>query len=223
LAALPAIRTTRGVAAVVYFNKLTTANGDQAMATTKRKPSFPEPMEMLMEDHKKVQKMFKQFEKLHKQDGDEQSKREIAEQCCMELKVHAEVEEQIFYPAAREALEEQDLVEEALVEHNSAKDLIAKLESMDGSEESYDATLMVLGEYVNHHIKEEEEQMFPKVKRAKLDWEALAEQMEERKTQLQQQMGMMEEEGEDMATATSAARRGAGRAAPQGRRTAARK
>jgi hemerythrin superfamily protein len=193
------------------------------MATTKRKPAFPEPMEMLMEDHKKVQKLFKQFEKLHKQDGDEESKREIVEQCCMELKVHAEVEEQVFYPAAREALEEQDLVEEALVEHASAKDLIAKLEGMDGSEESYDATFTVLGEYVNHHVKEEEEEMFPKVKRAKLDWEALAEQMEQRKMQMQQQLGMVEDEGEEAEAATSGMRRTASRATSSTRRTAARK
>src|SRR6476620_11095146 len=100
------------------------------MANNTRTTRMPKPIEMLIEDHRKVQKMFKQFEKLKEQD-DEQSKRDLVEQACAELKVHTTIEEEIFYPAAREALDEGDLVAEALVEHASAKDLIAKLEGMD--------------------------------------------------------------------------------------------
>ena len=89
------------------------------MARSTRKTTSPEAIEMLMEDHRKVQKMFKQFEKLKDQD-DEDSKRDLVEQTCAELKVHTEIEEEIFYPAARGALEEADLVAEALVEHARA-------------------------------------------------------------------------------------------------------
>ena len=101
------------------------------MARSSRKTTAPEAIEMLIEDHRKVQKMFKQFEKM-KDEGDEQAKRELVEQTCAELKVHTQIEEEIFYPAAREGLEEGDLVAEALVEHGSAKQLIEQLEGMDG-------------------------------------------------------------------------------------------
>src|SRR5690242_17134671 len=163
------------------------------MATRSRKPSMPEPMTMLIEDHRKVQKMFKQFEKLKDQDDDE-VKRELAEMACAELKVHTQLEEEIFYPAAREALDEAALVAEALVEHDSAKQLIAQLEGESDSER-YDALFTVLGEYVNHHVTEEQDEMFPKLKKADLDWEALAAQMQERKRELMEQMGLpMEDE-----------------------------
>src|SRR6476469_2094608 len=130
------------------------------MARSSRKTTAPEAIEMLTEDHRKVQKMFKQFEKM-KDEGDEQEKRELVEQTCAELKVHTQIEEEIFYPAAREGLEEGDLVAEALVEHGSAKQLIEQLEGMDGGGETFDATFIVLGEYVNHHITEEQNEMFP--------------------------------------------------------------
>jgi hemerythrin superfamily protein len=93
------------------------------------------------------------------------------------LTVHAEAEEEIFYPAAREAIEEQDLLDEAEVEHASAKDLIAQIEAMDSSDPLYDAKVTVLGEYIDHHVEEEEKEMFPKVKKAKLDLEALGEEI----------------------------------------------
>src|SRR4051812_12911170 len=191
------------------------------MAKSSRKTSFPEPMEMLMEDHRRVQKMFKQFEKL-KDEDDDQSKRDLVDQACAELKVHTQLEEEIFYPAAREALEEGDLVAEALVEHNSAKDLIAKLQEGSADDEEYAATFMVLGEYVNHHITEEQDEMFPKLKKADLDWEGLAAQMQERKGQLQQEMGMMTtEEDEEAEEEASTSTRGTRREPARGRRTAA--
>jgi len=138
------------------------------MAKSSRKTTLPEPMEMLIADHREVQKMFKQFEKLKEQD-DDQSKRDLVDLTCAELKVHTQIEEEIFYPAAREALAEGDLVAEALVEHNSAKELIAKLQGSDANAEEYAAMFTVLGEYVNHHIAEEQNEMFPKLKKADLD------------------------------------------------------
>jgi hemerythrin-like domain-containing protein len=192
------------------------------MAKSTHRTRMPEPMEMLMEDHRKVQKMFKQFEKLKDQD-DEQSKRDLVEQTCAELKVHTAIEEEIFYPAAREALEEGDLVAEAFVEHASAKDLIAKLEGMDAGGEEYDATFTVLGEYVNHHIEEEQDQMFPKMKKGDLDWDELAQQMQQRKQALQEEMGLggaEDEQTDEAERAGKPASRRAGHEAPRTRRSA---
>lgn len=131
---------------------------------------------MLTDDHKKVKKLFKDFEKL-KEKGDAADKEALVEQICAELTVHAEVEEELFYPAAREAINDDDLMNEAEVEHASAKDLIGQLQEMDSSDPTYDAKVTVLGEYINHHVEEEEKEMFPKAKKAKLDLEALGEEM----------------------------------------------
>ena len=193
------------------------------MAKSTRKTSLPEPMEMLIEDHRKVQKMFKQFEKL-KEEDDEQMKRDLVEQACAELKVHTQIEEEIFYPAAREGLEEGDLVAEALVEHNSAKQLIAQLEGSGAGGEEYDAAFTVLGEYVNHHITEEQDEMFPKLKKADLDWDALAAQMQERKLQLQEEMGLTSgEAGEEDEEEATESQRGSRRETGRTRRSTAAK
>lgn len=146
----------------------------------------PEALAMLIKDHQNVQKLFRQFEKAESP----QQKAEIAEQACNELTVHAELEEQLFYPAVREAIDDTDLLDEAEVEHSVATDLIEKLKGMDAADEEYAATFKVLGEYVNHHIREEEEELFPRVKKAGLDLEAMAEEMRQRKRELMEQHGM---------------------------------
>jgi hemerythrin superfamily protein len=147
--------------------------------------STPNAINLLTEDHAKVRKMFKQFEKA-KEKMDDSEKSELVQQICMELTLHAQVEEEIFYPAAREAIEEHDILDEAEVEHASAKELISQLQGMQPNDELYDAKVTVLGEYVEHHVKEEEKQLFPKVRKARLDLEHLAEQIEERKQQAMQ-------------------------------------
>jgi hypothetical protein len=146
----------------------------------------------LLEDHKKVQKLFKQFDKL--QEEDEQQKADIVRQVCAELTIHAQIEEEIFYPAVREAIDDEDLMDEAEVEHTSAKELIAQLEGMQPGEELYDAKFTVLGEYVNHHIKEEQEEMFPKAKKAKLDMQGLGGQLMQRKHEMMAEMGIVGEQ-----------------------------
>ena len=114
---------------------------------------------------------------------------ELARQICHELTVHAQIEEEIFYPALRGAIKETDLVAEAEVEHQSAKDLIAQIEAMDTADEKFDAKVTVLGEYVDHHVKEERNEMFPKARAArKLDLLAMRDQLMERKEEL---MGAM--------------------------------
>jgi hemerythrin superfamily protein len=105
------------------------------------------------------------------------------------LTVHTTVEEEIFYPAVRAAQVDADLLDEAAVEHASAKDLIAQIRSMDPDDDLYDAKVTVLGEYVNHHAEEEEGEMFPKARRAKVDLEGLGEQIKSRKQALQSSEG----------------------------------
>ena len=160
------------------------------------KTSSVDAIAMLTEDHKKVQKLFKEFEKRSDED-DEEGKQALVGMICAELTIHATIEEEIFYPAARRAIEEEDLLDEAEVEHATAKELIAQLEGMQAGDELYDAKVTVLGEYVDHHVKEEQNEMFPKVKKAKLDLQALGEQMLERKQELQEEMGLVEEEDEE--------------------------
>jgi hemerythrin superfamily protein len=148
---------------------------------------------MLMADHKKVKKLFSDFDKL-KDDGSDEDKSAIVKRICNELKIHTELEEQIFYPAVRNAIEDSDMMDEALVEHAGAKDLIAQLEGANPDDDLYDAKVTVLGEQINHHVREEEGEMFPKAKKAKVDTEALGSTMSKRKTALMGKMGMKTEE-----------------------------
>jgi hypothetical protein len=158
---------------------------------------------LLTEDHKRVQQMFKAFEKLKDaEDGGDEDKSAIVAMACAELTIHAQIEEEIFYPAVREALEEEeDLLDEAEVEHASAKELIAQLAEMQPGDALYDAKFTVLGEYVSHHIKEEQDEMFAKVKKADLDLVELGEELMARKQALMAEMGLQPEgeaESEEM-------------------------
>jgi hemerythrin-like domain-containing protein len=139
---------------------------------------------LLTADHAKVKKLFKEFEDLKEEDGSAEDKSALVTQICTELKVHTEIEEEIFYPAVRKAIDASDLMDEALVEHAGAKELIAQLEDMSPDDELYDAKVTVLGEQIQHHVKEEEGEMFPKARKAKVDGEALGVQMAERKAEL---------------------------------------
>ena len=149
-------------------------------------------IELLKEDHRSVEKIFKEFEKLHGDDTDDESKRALVERACAALTVHTRVEEEIFYPAVRDVLRDEVLGEEALVEHSTAKDLIASLEALEPGEPFYDATFTVLAEYVKHHVKEEETEMFPQVRKAKLDLNELGAQMKQRKDELEDENGPIE-------------------------------
>jgi len=139
-------------------------------------------IEMLKEDHAKVQKAFKEFEKMDREDTE--TMKRLVQTVCEDLKVHTSLEEEIFYPAVREAIEDEDIMNEAAVEHETAKMLIDQLENMGPDDPNYHATFTVLGEYVKHHIKEEEDEMFPQAKKTDLDFEDLAQRMKERKQEL---------------------------------------
>ncbi len=134
---------------------------------------------ILKRDHDTVKELFDQFEKAEHRPA----KRKIVAKALMELKVHAAIEEEIFYPAVRAALE-SDVMNEADEEHHVAKMLIAELEKMSGKEDHYDAKFTVLSENVRHHIKEEEGEMLPKAKKLPIDFDALGEQMLRRKEAL---------------------------------------
>jgi hemerythrin superfamily protein len=148
---------------------------------------------MLTADHKKVKKLFADFDKL-KDAGSDEDKASIVDQICNELKIHTELEEEIFYPAVRKAIDDGDLMDEALVEHAGAKELIAQLEDASPEDDLYDAKVTVLGEQIDHHVKEEEGNMFPKAKKAKVDTEALGATMLKRKITLMEKMGMKDDE-----------------------------
>lgn len=151
-----------------------------------------EVLNMLIADHKRAKKSFKDFEKLDAQKQADAAK-ELVEQTCAELQVHTTLEEELFYPAVRQALKEQDLLDEAEVEHASAKQLIEQLQSMQQQNQldgKFSATFTVLGEYVKHHIKEEEGELFEQCEKAgtKVDWAALGEQMKARKAELMEEL-----------------------------------
>ena len=135
---------------------------------------------MLRADHKRVSDLFAQYEKTRSVP----KKKEIVSQICTELSVHAEVEEEIFYPAVKQALKDKELVPEATVEHATLKDLIAQVKGVEPDGEMFDAKIKVLSEYVKHHVKEEQNEIFPKAKMTALDMNELGAQMAARKKEL---------------------------------------
>lgn len=138
---------------------------------------------LLRADHKTVSDMFEEYER-RKDRLSPDKKREMVQTICRELEVHAQIEEEIFYPAAREAIREQELLDEAEIEHGSAKELIRQLQNGEPGDELYDARVKVLGEYVKHHVKEEQGQLFPMVKKSRLDIRGLGEALMRRKQEL---------------------------------------
>jgi hypothetical protein len=139
-------------------------------------------IELLKHDHREVESMFKQFDA----EDESRSKAEMAQHICLSLIVHSEIEEELFYPAAQRALEDEDrdLVAEAKVEHMSLKRLIDDISGSSPSDELFEARMTVLKEYVKHHVHEEEHELMPQVKRADIDLEALGSRLQERKQAL---------------------------------------
>ena len=158
-------------------------------------------IELLKKDHRQVEALFKQFEQL--QEDDEDAVEPVIETICTELKIHDKLETELFYPAVRDEAgdEEEDLLNEAEVEHTSVKQLIEAIESMAPGDEKRNAHVTVLSEYVKHHVQEEEKELFPKVKKmAGLDLKELGAQMKERKAELMSELGVeAEEEAEETA------------------------
>ncbi|MFD0912090.1 hemerythrin domain-containing protein [Methylophilus luteus] len=143
---------------------------------------------LLKNDHDEVKKMFKQYDKLAEK-GDIKAKVKLSNKICAELIAHSMAEEEVFYPGARSATEDDALINEGIVEHDNAKDLIAQLQAMDPADPMYDAKVTVLGEYITHHVDEEEEEMFPEVRKSKeLDLRSLAVTFTARKQEILAQL-----------------------------------
>ena len=164
--------------------KKTTAKKAAPAKKATGKQAGNDAIALLKSDHAEVHECFEDYKQLVESDASADDRQALAEQICMLLTTHATIEEEIFYPAAREAEVEDDLLDEAEVEHASAKDLIAQIRSMTPDEELYDAKVTVLGEYIDHHVQEEEGEMFPKCKKAGMDLEGLGEELAQRKEEL---------------------------------------
>lgn len=153
--------------------------------TTARKTvtaKTPDAIKLLEADHKEVAAWFKEYDKTE----NPAKKAKLSEKICLALKVHAQIEEEIFYPAAREALKaaQEEMVDEAVVEHASAKALIAEIEQMEVDEDLYDAKVKVLGEMIEHHVGEEEKDFFPACRKTDMDMTAIGARMATRKDEL---------------------------------------
>jgi hemerythrin superfamily protein len=175
-------------------------------STVGRTANSNDAIGILISDHAKVKALFKEFEQLKDHDGSDEDKAALVKRICGELKVHTEIEEEIFYPAVRARIDDGDLMDEALVEHAGAKELIAQLEDMSPDDELYDAKVTVLGEQIQHHVKEEEGQMFPQAKRSKVDTLALGTEMAARKSELMSELELDTDEEDEPATRRTSGR-----------------
>jgi hemerythrin superfamily protein len=160
----------------------------------------PDVITLLKKDHAEVKALFKQF-------ADSEAENEqhrLADRICKMLAIHATCEEELLYPAAHDALadaeEDEELVHEAEVEHATAKQLIAEIESMSAADEKFGATVKVLCEYINHHVKEEEGELFPKLKKSELDLQQIGSEFLTRKAELMSQIGLQEPDQPSLST-----------------------
>jgi len=144
----------------------------------------PDAIALLKNDHAEVAELLDSYEK-NKDKWRADRKQKVAAEICKALTVHARIEEEIFYPACDQGVDDaEDLLAEARVEHSTLTMLIGKIEAATPGSEEYDAEVTVLGEYVKHHVKEEQNELFPKVRKSDLDLKELGEQMAGRKSQL---------------------------------------
>lgn len=146
----------------------------------KAKPARKDAIALLKADHEAVSQLFAEYEKTRSTSN----KKALVAEICTSLTVHAQIEEEIFYPAVRAALKDKLLVPEATIEHAGVKDLIAQIKDVEPDGEMYDARVKVLSEYVKHHVKEEQTEMFTKAKASSLDMAELGARMAVRKDEL---------------------------------------
>lgn len=160
---------------------MTTTRSSEQKAERGEKARIPNAIALLKADHRAVEDLFEEYEHARQRNR----KQAIVRQICEELTLHAQLEEEAFYPAAQKALaDDKDLVNEAIVEHASLKWLISQIEGMQDDSEMYAAEVTVLKEYVQHHVKEEEKEMFPRLRKTDLDLDALGQTLFEAKQQL---------------------------------------
>lgn len=153
-------------------------------ANPARKPAR-DAVALLKADHAEVKKCFKDYEKLVKKDAGARERQALAAEICKMLSIHSQIEEEIFYPASRELLgDDATLVDEADVEHASAKELISQIENGNPDDMHFNARVKVLAEYIDHHVKEEQDELFPKVKGAGMDTRTVGQELASRKAEL---------------------------------------
>jgi iron-sulfur cluster repair protein YtfE (RIC family) len=155
-------------------------DGDNKSAVGGEGKTAISALELLRQDHQDVEAFFAEYEKA----GSRGAKEATAAKICLALQVHAQIEEEIFYPAARQAISDKQLIDEAIVEHDSAKKLIAEIEVMEEGDQLLDAKVKVLEEQIRHHVEEEEQELFPKIEQSKLDIAALGRRLADRKAAL---------------------------------------
>ena len=176
-------------------------------------------IDLLKKDHETVEDLFDQFEDAKESRNDEEMAALVGS-ICNALTVHAEIEEELFYPAIRELPEAGDMIDEAAVEHQSIKDLVTQLEAMRPGDDLFEAKVKVLSEYVKHHVKEEESEIFPEAKDSDIDLEALGRKLAERKSELSGEAGAPAPSTRQASTATKRHARASSRAKTAHRRTA---
>jgi hemerythrin superfamily protein len=159
--------------------KAARATGRKPRAAKTPREGATDAIALLEADHREVEDLFDQFET-----ADQSGKAEIAAKICQALKVHAQIEEELFYPPARDETGDADLVDEALVEHMGAKMLIAQIEAMKPGQPLYDAKVKVLSEQIRHHVEEEESELFPEARESGMDLEAIGAALAARKAEL---------------------------------------
>ena len=188
--ASPAMKRTNAAPAAKKSRTTTRATPKPPKAEKTAENTAPKTMkeadavDLLTDDHLEVGALFKQYDKLAKKEAPADQRRMLAQTICDMLKAHTTIEEEIFYPAARRAGIDADLLDEADIEHASAKDLIAQIEGGDARDDHYNAKVKVLGEYITHHVVEEHTEMFTKCRRSGMDLVALRAEMEQRKMSL---------------------------------------
>lgn len=160
--------------------KTAKSRSSTAKKTTTRKSPQKDAIALLKADHREVEGWFSQFEKARS----EARKLELVEKILLALKVHTQVEEELVYPPSREVVKDEELVDEAVVEHDAAKKLMAEIEAMEFSDEMYDAKVKVLSEQIEHHVEEEEKEYFPQLQKSDMDLKAIGEQIMMRKKEL---------------------------------------
>ncbi len=169
---------TRKTAAVKAARKAPAKKTTRAASTSTS--SGPDAIALLRADHKKVSGLYEQYENTRSA----AKKKSLVATICLELSVHAKVEEEIFYPAVKAALKDKEMVPEAQVEHATLKELIAQVKDKEPDGEMFDAKIKVMSEYTKHHVKEEQNEMFPKAKATRLDMKDLGARMAARKEEL---------------------------------------
>lgn len=163
----------------------TSQTSSAAIETKPMRKAARDAVALLKADHADVKKCFKDYAKLVKNEASAEERKKLADEICSMLSVHAQIEEEIFYPASREVLDDDtDLVDEADIEHASAKELISQIESGDANDMHFNARVKVLSEYIEHHVREEEDELFPTVKAAGLDTKAIGQELLARKAEL---------------------------------------